>query len=180
MSRPIQIIGGKYQGHSIEINSSRFRLEIRHAHNPQVIIGAITLLDIASLETLTTQTVNPADTAVFGTIGFMLGGPVGAAGGAGISRMTRECTYVITMKDGEKHICKSWRKFFDLITTKQQIALASPELAQGASAHDLPDAQTMTRNKAETDNQPVPIPLFWKCFFWILALIVLLNMCSKS
>jgi hypothetical protein len=179
VATPITVIGGKEQGHLISVNGQFHRLEIRHKNNPKVFIATIPFIEIASLEPLASQTINPTDTAVFGTLGFMVGGPLGAAAGAGLSRLSRECDFVLKTTSGDTYVCRGWRKFYDLIVTNRQIALAYPEQSTALARQNLPESKALQTARSQLNQQPAPIPKIWLWSVIIFLVIIGLGEIGK-
>lgn len=170
------ILGGQEQGNLIALNHALLRLEVRHANSPKLIISTIALLDVESVQPLSEQTVNSGDAAVFGTLGFLVGGPVGAAAGAGLSRLSRECEFVVKTKQGDTYICKGWKRFFNEIIREREIALASPDRARALAKENLLKEEKLKATATNLNQQTAPASLFWKCFLAILGFIILANL----
>jgi hypothetical protein len=102
-----KIVGGKATGQSLFFDE----------HKKVVVLSAskksIALSDISSLELIESKVVKAGDSVTFGIVGAILGGPLGAAAGASLGGLSRPCTFMVGMSDGDEYVCEGWRLHYN-------------------------------------------------------------------
>lgn len=165
-----EILGGKDQGHVLVFHGSHHRLEIKHK-DETLFMDVMPLVNVESFELITSQEFKASDTAVLGTLGLVVAGPIGAAAGAGISRMSRECTFLVIMKNGDRYICKGWRNHYNEMLNTYAVAKADPKTSLAIAESDRPTDEELQQNRIAGENVVPRIPLVWQWSFLIFVII---------
>ena len=110
------IIKGQNEGAKLKFDASGLIIHSGSGPNQTIAWEQIT-----ELTALNTQEVKKTDTAVFGVLGAIVGGPIGAAAGASIGRLSREGTFVAKTDSGSIAF-SGWVALFNQMNETYQLS----------------------------------------------------------
>lgn len=98
----IEIIDGDFVGKSFKYDRQGFVVDGIH----------VLWEEVDDIDLVDAQIVKKSDSLLFGALGAVIGGPLGAAAGASIGGIGRPCTFFLRFSD-KKLIATGWKMMFN-------------------------------------------------------------------